>query len=700
MSFVAPLGLLLLAFVVGPVIAHLLRRRRPEERDFPAARLVPTAPPLARRRASVEDRPLLALRALAVALLAFVAASPLVRCTRVSLDRRGGASVALAIVVDDALSMNAELPKDARRAGARTRFELALVAAREIESSLRAGDAVTIVLASAPARVLLAPTQERGAVRATLDALAREGASHRGTDLDGALALASGALAKLPQPDRRVVLLSDLSDGKDAVLALPDPALRLDVPLDALTRPPPAGAGDCGLLAASPEGTGEAIRVRLVCATPDGLGLARTVEIVPFGGGPKAGSLALPPQIPKGPFEVVVPVDRKALPTLEPRDGHPSAIARLGGKPDALAADDETPVLGGATIPAIGVVVGEGGALDQIVATGGASVIERALEAMEQGRVATRPLPSAPEREIDLAPLSGLALDDLAGLGPEARVALAQWVERGGVLLLSFGVRAVTPALGASFEPFVTRPLHTQTIAPTLGIDPAAAGPFGDGAEPPTSLGAKARATLSTDDLKDAEVRARFADGAPLLVVRKRGQGEIWLLTLPLSPDASDLPLRPSFLAFVGAFADRAADRSAGVRLTVGSSIVAGPDDGLEVAPLDGKGQPEAALPLEPAAVRVRPPRLGAYLVTVHPKGGTPHRDVRAVVPVEAEVDLRPRPLAPATAAGGGSGMQRTTQELSPTLAAALCLLAAIELLVRARRLLAPPPSEAPADAA
>ncbi|MBL8722084.1 MAG: VWA domain-containing protein [Myxococcales bacterium] len=695
MSFLAPLGLLLLALVAGPLVAHLLRRRRPEERDFPAARLVPTAPPLARRRANLEDRSLLALRVLAIAALAFVAASPLVRCTRVSLDRRGGASVALAIVLDDSMSMNAELPADVRRAGARTRFELAMVAAREIESSLRSGDAVTIVIASAPARVVLAPTQERGAIRATLEAIARDGASHRGTDLDGALALASSALSKLPQPDRRVVLLSDLSDGKDAPLALGDPALRLEFPLDALTRAPPQGQADCGLLAASPEGTGEAVRVRLVCATPDVVGPSRNVDIVAFGTDTKAGSLALPLQIPKGPFEVVVPVDRKLLPSLDPVAGHPGAIARLSGKPDAIVADDETPVLGSATMPVIGIVVGEGGALDQVVATGGAPVLERALEAVEQGKVSARPLPSAPERDLDLAPLSGLSLDDLAGLGPEARTALAHWVERGGVLLLSLGARAVAPALGASFEPFLTRPLHTQAIDPKIGVDPSLAGPFGDGAEPPVSLEAKVRVTLSADDLKSGEVRAKFSDGAPLLVVRKHGQGEVWLLTLPLSPDASDLPLRPAFLAFVGAFADRAADRGAGVRLTIGSAFSVGPDDGLEVAPLDPKGNPLAPLPLEPAAVRVRPHRLGAYLVTVSPKGASPFRDVRAVMPVEAEVDLRPRPLAPAAAAGQTSGMQRTTQELSPTLAALVCLLAAIELLIRVRRLFSPPPEPA-----
>ncbi|HTN82922.1 MAG TPA: BatA domain-containing protein, partial [Sorangium sp.] len=131
MSFVT-LGALLVALLVGaPIAAHLLRRRRAEERPFPPARLVPPTPPTARRRSLLEDRALFATRALSVLALAVLGATPLLRCSHLSLSRRAGASVALAIVVDDSLSMRARARAgadgvDSAARDAPSRFERAL----------------------------------------------------------------------------------------------------------------------------------------------------------------------------------------------------------------------------------------------------------------------------------------------------------------------------------------------------------------------------------------------------------------------------------------------------------------------------------------------------------------------------------------------------------------------------------------------
>ena len=106
-SFVTAFALAIGLLVAAPYLAHRLRRRRAEDRPFAAAHLVPPAPPKARRRAELEDKGLFATRALAVLALAALGASPLVRCQRLALQRSGGASVALAIVLDDSLSMRA-----------------------------------------------------------------------------------------------------------------------------------------------------------------------------------------------------------------------------------------------------------------------------------------------------------------------------------------------------------------------------------------------------------------------------------------------------------------------------------------------------------------------------------------------------------------------------------------------------------------
>src|SRR5262245_9940504 len=107
MSFLTLAALLIAVLAGAPLMAHLLRRRQAQEQPFPAARLVPPTPPVARRRSALEERALFAVRASAVIGLAILGATPFVRCSRVALARREGASVALAIVIDDSLSMRA-----------------------------------------------------------------------------------------------------------------------------------------------------------------------------------------------------------------------------------------------------------------------------------------------------------------------------------------------------------------------------------------------------------------------------------------------------------------------------------------------------------------------------------------------------------------------------------------------------------------
>ena len=262
---------------------------------------------------------------------------------------------------------------------------------------------------------------------------------------------------------------------------------------------------------------------------------------------------------------------------------------------------------------------------------------------------------------------------------------------------MATGPRAASPPLGQSIEPFLLRPLKWEKVTTPLGVDPAHAGPLGDGANVPKDLATKGRALLDPEDLSACTVTASFSDGAPLVLTRTMGQGEAWLVTLPFAPDVSDLPLRPSFLALLDAFASRAEDRGAGARLEIGKSWTAGADDTLEVLQLDARGKPSGA----PIAVergsggaRVAPRSVGAYLVTTTPRGGALRRDVRAVTPAAREVDLASRALDPSVVEGTKSGLQRTTAELSPLIAWGLLALLFAELGVRVWRVASPKPSE------
>ena len=288
MSFLFAFALAAVVFVGVPYFAHRLRRRRAEPRPFAPAHLVPPAPPRARRRSELEDRALFVTRALAVVALALLGASPFVRCSRLALSRVSGASVGLVVVLDDSMSMHAKF-------GSASRFERARKAATELLSSTREGDSVAIVLAGAPPRVALAPTTDLRAVQALIDSLPD---SDRATDLDGALAMARSLVEGLPQADRRIVLLSDLADGKPDAPPLGDGS---SVPVWNALPELRADGSDCAVVRA--DRTGVRVRVRIACSA-GARAEGRTVAVLD---GETVLAEAAPPATESGDVLLVLP---------------------------------------------------------------------------------------------------------------------------------------------------------------------------------------------------------------------------------------------------------------------------------------------------------------------------------------------------------------------------------------------------------
>jgi len=402
-TFLSTLALAVALLVVAPYVAPRLRRRRAEEQPFPPARLVQPAPPQSRRRSRVEDRALLATRAASVLLLALLGATPFVRCTRLSLQRSGGASVAMAIVVDDSMSMDTT-------ADGKSRFERARAGARELLGSAREGDAIAVVLAGAPARVALAATTDLGAARNAVDSLT---AADRATDLDGAVSLARGLVASLPQVDKRIVVLSDLADGHEDGPPLGEGS---SVPVWVALPELRGAAADCALMRADRSGG----RVRAGVACGPGVTTAGRFITVEDADGKELGRAAAPTGS-TGETTVLLPSE----------DAAASRARLLGG--DAVADDDVAPVLPEMSRGAIGVVADSA---DETVATGGAPIVEQALSALKLD-VDVRPIPAFPDRTEDLAGDLGVILDDPPGLTPEQRHALGGFLEGGGVILLA-----------------------------------------------------------------------------------------------------------------------------------------------------------------------------------------------------------------------------------------------------------------------
>lgn len=644
MSFLVGAALAVGLLVVLPLVAHFLRRGRAAELPFPPAALVKATQTSARRERKLEDRALFSLRALAVAALAVLGATPLVRCSRLSLARGAGASLAVAIVLDDSLSMRAA------PAGKASRFERARDAALRLLDSTRAGDSVAIVLAGTPARVALAATTDLALARRTVKELTP---SDRGTDLANAFALARASFVTGGERMRRLVVLSDF-----AAPAPPagDPAPWL--PLPALVEKLP----DCGIASAERHGT--RVSATLACTGVDAA-RGRTLELV---SGKK--SLAKLPLEPRAGVQGV---------TLSAA-GAPAAPAsldlRLDGE-DAIEEDDTAPVAPDTRSMRVSVLADE---TESGTVTGGAPPVEQAISALERD-VTLRPLTVVPDQAADLAEDALVVLDDPAGLGPEARGALTTFVEHGGMAVALLGPRAEAGRIGATLEPFALGAVRWEQPSKSPGANVASLGWLGAEAKSLGDVKPAGRALLDAGHMPGARVTGTWTDGAPLLVERELGRGLVTTVTLPSSVSVSDFALRPGFVALLDRWLDAARRRRGLTTSVAGASwsfgaerpSIAGPDGPLRVVETPDRG-------------RMATPALrGSYRVT-----GEHGEEIRTVTLDPEEITLEPAP-PPANAVAAAGAPSGELLDASSDVAYAVLALLGLELLLRLRRVDARP---------
>lgn len=546
MSFLFAAALALGLFVVAPIAAHLLRRGRAREQEFPPAALVPVAHRSARQRARLEDRWLLIMRASLILALTFIGAVPFVRCSRLALTRDAGASVALALVIDDSLSMQTRIEDG-------TRFQLAMKGAADLLKSTREGDAVAIVLAARPARLLLSPTTDLSAVKQALDAIQP---THRATDLDAAVRLARSSLKALPHVDKRVAVLSDFADDArlvDAELWAPLPELR-------------KSSADCGIVYA--QRTGDGALVRVACssaAAARGRQLRLTVAATdqPDAGAREVGS---------------APLDEHSG-TQEVRVAVSGAVERVDAfisGSDALADDDYAPVARAQSALLIGIVADPASASTK---AGDPTVVEQALSALGSSTVSDdagvelriQPLPLIPDDSKAFEKYAGFVIDDPPGLTPESRGALDVWLRAGGVALALLGPQVEAAQLGGSFEPFAHGALAWEQGAPG-GMRKADLAFLGSAGSSLEDIAPNGRVRLQGATIPGAEVVVHWNDGAPWMLDRAVGRGRVWTFGLPSSVSRSDFALRPGFIALLDALVDQAGQNS-GQRVSVAGSV-------------------------------------------------------------------------------------------------------------------------------
>ncbi len=643
MSFATSLALLVGLLVSAPLIAHLLRRGRTTEQEFPPAQLVPPLVVTSKQRKRLEDRLLLSLRALMVLALAVLGATPFVRCSHLSVDRQSGASVALALVIDDSQSMRARLDDGTPR------FDAALAGARQLLRSAREGDALAIVAAGRPARLVLNATTD---LRAASEALNELRVTDRATALEDGVNLARASLKALPHVDKRIVLLSDL-----AAPALADEGEPpVWTPLQTLSEP----HANCGLVTAEHQGRNAVVSVACnnVAAARD-----RRIELLLSDepDGEPIASAAL--------TEVAGLQHRSiGLNTL----GF-ELLARLSGS-DAIPDDDRALVSQAASELSVGVYADSTRAS---VVTGGPTVLEQALGALDP-ELTLKPLSSLPESVADLDAFAALYVDDPPGLSPETRNALTDWVDQGGVLIGFLGPSSVAAELAASIEPLARQGAQWESgVELRLAVDTL--GWLGEQAASLADLGRGGRVRLDAVDLPGTEVLGRWQDGVPWLFSRDVGRGVILTLGLPVSVEHSDFALRPGFLSLLNWGLELSRQRTGPKRSVAGTPWLFPADAKLEVVGPTGPLEPRQATSHTVGALQqqVVPEWAGRYQVQID---GNAEQRLVSVDPDE----LITQPIGrDSTAAAVQAAKTNPVVDASPQWAVLLLLLFAAELTFR-----------------
>jgi hypothetical protein len=198
LTFLTPMLLGGAALVAVPVVLHLLMRRKPVKREFPAMIFLRETLRANRRKLRVNNLLLLAMRAGAIALLALAFARPTLRGAGWIGDRE--APVAAAFVFDTA-------PRMLLREGNRTRIERAVEMAQSLAGKLPKESELAVLDTSGGPRAF-APSMEAAAASIRRLSTATPAASLSSAVADALRLLESSGLAR-----REIAIFTDLSVG-------------------------------------------------------------------------------------------------------------------------------------------------------------------------------------------------------------------------------------------------------------------------------------------------------------------------------------------------------------------------------------------------------------------------------------------------------------------------------------------------------
>jgi hypothetical protein len=542
--FLYPVFLFGLLAAALPILIHLLNRRKLERLRFPAVRFILLSQKRISRSYRLRHWLLLALRTLAVALLALLLANPIFQ-TGAGLFA-GGGPVALVVVLDNSLSMSWSGDGDG--------FKQAKEAARLLISALNEGD-----------RAALIPTnfennetfRLKGQKDILLKDLAAVEIADGSADFSAAL-LRAYELLREPAGQKEIRIITDMAlTGWDrfslAGLKQFDPSLSLKVIRIGRQQPPLNASVKEVRLASQGVGVNLPIQIEATIANFGETEIKELLARLSIDGQNREQKLAAVP--PRGETTVMFQA------RLSQAGAHTGQVTikkdGLAGNPNlyfALDAQDHLKILIVDGDPQTSLVQSESFFLSRALNPAG----ERESSIFLPTVILSDGLDSAPLESYQV-----VMLCNVAALSDTAAAKIQNYLRQGGGLLI-FG--------GDKFQPEVYRQKLPQIFPAQLRdtkLGPEASGERIDKLD----LAHPALQILSDNTLAESIRSARvwgyargapapgnaliaFANGDPLLVERKAAAGKILLFTSSADRDWNDLPVKTVYLPLMQSLAE------------------------------------------------------------------------------------------------------------------------------------------------
>lgn len=544
MSFLQPLFLAGLLAAALPIIIHLINRRKAVRRPFPALRLLRRSHERIARSIKIRQWVLLALRVLAIAVLAFALAKPFVLSSEGMTDAER-LPTAVAVVVENGLAMDQNDWWDEARE----------VLDDELDD-LRTWDEVALLTTADDERLQVGLSSEHGDVR---DGISELEPSYRLGDLGAALLEADDLVAASELPNRRIIVIgSDTDVGVET-----QREISLNSPVDYVSVRSEDGPVDNIAIVdfdyeqtttgRQGEWSFEVVVENFGELDSDEMRLNLEIGDDVVG----AASVAVPAgesrvysfehrleggDIVDGVVELEgaggIEADTRWHFHIEPR--HRVRTLLVNGSPSSVPYDDEL------------------------------FFLTRALEPGAESEVGIVPSVTTPQglERHNLDDFDVVVMANVSGVSADEADQLKRFVERGGGLMFTMGDQIDEQSYNQQFGDLLPRPLRGKKklaeiddpdapVKTTRLGRPSSRHPIFSGFDAPGSGSLQNVSVYSYMLLdpvpsdREAESLLSFQNNAPALLERRVGHGRVLLFTSTIDRDWTDLPVRSAYVPMV-----------------------------------------------------------------------------------------------------------------------------------------------------